>query len=116
MGRERLAAALAAGAVGPLPEAPQHRRWREARAIAEQHIGQFAEALDRLLVEASALLGSESAASSERWIALGEQLKDVCVRYGSASTAFRSGGSRMTPSPTRIAHGTPDDVSSGGES
>jgi len=39
--RQRLRSARAADRLGELPESPQHRRWREARAEAAERIGEY---------------------------------------------------------------------------
>lgn len=97
-GRRRLSRARRAGRVPALPESPQHRKWREAQAMAEQRIEGFrlelADAVEyahELLdapVPGPQLLGVPDAApgvTSDVWFEVGEQLKRACRRLGSAS-------------------------------
>jgi hypothetical protein len=77
----------AAGAVA-LPESPQHRRWREARARAGERIGEFRENVYLLFDEAAALL-ADDATDSEAWFVLGEQLSGACKRMASATYCLR---------------------------
>jgi hypothetical protein len=55
-GRQRLAEARRAGKVGELPESPQHREWRLARAAAGKRLDGFRAELRAVLTEGSALL------------------------------------------------------------
>jgi hypothetical protein len=83
-GQERLKAA------GPvtLPESPQHRRWRESRSKATEHIAGFRRELRDALKDARALLGDRSA-PSEAWFELGERLQRACALIGSATHCSR---------------------------
>lgn len=86
-GAELLAAAERAGRRAALPEAPQHRAWRSARAEAEQKLGLFAAELREDLRSASALLDALSdgdAPPSDAWLELGPRLLGDCRRLGSA--------------------------------
>jgi hypothetical protein len=76
-----------AGAVA-LPESPQHRHWREARAKAGERIGEFRENAYLLCDDAAALL-ADDAADSEAWFVLGERLAGACKRIGSATHCLR---------------------------
>jgi transcriptional regulator with XRE-family HTH domain len=71
-----------------LPESPQHRRWREARAAATERIGEFRDELRSALDEAAALLTDEDA-PSDAWYALAEQVGKACQRVGSATHCLR---------------------------
>lgn len=77
----------AAGGVA-LPESPQHRRWREGRAAAAEHIGGFRDELRSALDDAAALLAGD-AADSDAWHALAGRLERACRRVGSATHCLR---------------------------
>jgi hypothetical protein len=79
---------LKAAAPVALPEAPQHRLWRESRAVAGERMREFRVGLRLMLREARALLGDREA-SSEAWFELGERLQDACSRLGSATHCLR---------------------------
>ncbi|HXD54483.1 MAG TPA: hypothetical protein VN618_06995 [Solirubrobacteraceae bacterium] len=88
-GSRLLAQAEAEGWRAELPESPQHRAWRVARATAEQELGRFALGLREDLREAAALLDALSAGAgraphSDAWLALGPRLLADCRRLGSA--------------------------------
>jgi hypothetical protein len=87
-GRKRLDADRRAGAVGELPESPQHRAWRDARDGSERRIAEFRAALQTLLDEAAALF-VDDAAPSESWFLLGERLQRASVWMGSATHCLR---------------------------
>jgi DNA-binding PadR family transcriptional regulator len=84
-GKKHLARARKAGDIGSLPEAPQHRLWREARAIAASRSGEFGDMLQVLLGQAAGLLDSHEAADSDTWHALGQRLQRACERLASAN-------------------------------
>jgi DNA-binding XRE family transcriptional regulator len=92
-GRRRLSRARRAGRVPALPESPQHRKWREARAMAGQRIEEFQLELRDAVEHAQELLDAPVPASpelvlglnSDLWFELGEQLHRACRRLGSAS-------------------------------
>lgn len=96
-GRRRLSRARRAGRVPVLPESPQHRRWREARTLAEQRIEGFQLELLDTVEHAQELLdalapgpsadgpGVGSGLSSDVWFELAEQLQRAGRRLGSAS-------------------------------
>lgn len=75
---------LAASTPITLPEAPQHRRWREANEGAASSIGGFRSEVRTLLAEAAAAL-AEDAGDSETWFLLSERLEQACWRLGSAT-------------------------------
>jgi hypothetical protein len=70
-----------------LPESPQHRRWREARDVAEQEIEGFYLSLRDGVDAAADLLSMPMppGASSDEWFALGERLHRACRQLGSAT-------------------------------
>jgi hypothetical protein len=77
-------------AAGPvaLPEAPQHRIWRESREAAGERMREFREELRNAMREARTLLGDRNT-SSEAWFELGERLQSACSRLGSATHCLR---------------------------
>jgi hypothetical protein len=82
-GRRALEEAQSAGMV-VLPESPQHRKWRHSRAMADDRIDGFRDALRASMAEIGALLDSRQA-SSDAWFALGKRLEAECKRLGSAT-------------------------------
>jgi DNA-binding transcriptional regulator PaaX len=78
-----------AGRVPPLPESPQHQRWRSARITAAQEIGRFERELRALLAETEQMLDVEPSADSDAVFALGERLQRACSRLASASYCLR---------------------------
>lgn len=71
-----------------LPESPQRRYWREARAAATERIGDFRGDLRSALDEAAALLADEDA-TSDAWYALAAALERACKHVGSATHCLR---------------------------
>jgi hypothetical protein len=71
-----------------LPESPQHRAWREAKATAAERIQGFREDFQALLCD-SAILLADDATDSEAWFALGERLDWACSCLGSATHCLR---------------------------
>jgi hypothetical protein len=117
-GRRRLARARRTGALPGLPESPQHRAWREARAAAVAGIDGLREQLRGALGEAVGLLDTEgslrmrglSGASScggcpDTWprrpIACGSGLSPTMPRPMSMTTATLAMSS-LTPTGARI--------------
>jgi hypothetical protein len=87
-GRGRLNRIRLAAEVGELPEAPQHRAWRHARATAGERIDGFrAEA--REAVEEAAMLLDVEGAPSDAWFGVAERLQAACWRVGSATHCLR---------------------------
>jgi hypothetical protein len=68
-----------------LPESPQHRAWREAKATAAERIQGFREDFQALLRDGAILL-ADDATDSEAWYALGERASS-CL--GSATHCLR---------------------------
>jgi len=84
-GHRRLATALDASELYPLPESPQHRKWRETHAAAGERIEGFHTDLADLLDEAATLLDVSRQPASSEWYALGRRLEGACGRLGSAT-------------------------------
>ncbi|HSZ14386.1 MAG TPA: helix-turn-helix transcriptional regulator [Solirubrobacteraceae bacterium] len=97
-GRRRLSRARRAGRLPALGESPQHRRWREARALAGQRIEGFRLELLDAVEHARELLAAPVpdppavdapdaalGVTSDVWFEVGEQLHRACRRLGSAS-------------------------------
>jgi hypothetical protein len=74
--RERAAASL--------PESPQHRAWREARAIAGHELPRLATTLHAALRDALDALDSRVPLHSDAWLLTAERLREECRRLGSA--------------------------------
>jgi len=85
VGRRRLAAARRAGGIPTLPEAPQHRVWREARSQAGQRIESFRKDMRQRLDAAISLLDAGDETNSDAWLAIGERLQFGCKRLASAT-------------------------------
>lgn len=88
-GARMLDAAEARGWRPALPESPQHRAWRSARAAAERELDRFAAELTADIHDAGALLDALAADSghappSDAWLTLGPRLLGDCRRLGSA--------------------------------
>jgi ribosome-binding protein aMBF1 (putative translation factor) len=97
-GRRRLSRARRAGRLPVLPESPQHRKWREARRLAEQRIDEFRAELGDAVEHAQELLDAPAPAApglgtadvalgvtSDVWFEVGDRLHRGCRRLGSAS-------------------------------
>jgi hypothetical protein len=82
-GRRTLERAQSAGAV-TLPESPQHRKWRHSRAMADDRIDGFRDALRTSIAEVGALLDSQQT-PSDAWFEFGKRLGAECKRLGSAT-------------------------------
>jgi hypothetical protein len=83
-GGQRLSRARAAGEAPALPEAPQHRAWRESRALAEQEMERFRFELGEALRDGLALLETDAPAHSDVWDAFGKRLERGCSNVASA--------------------------------
>jgi hypothetical protein len=88
-GRRRLQRARRAGSVPELPESPQHRAWRDARASAAQEIERFRQVLRDCLEQGLVLLDADPSADSDVWFLLGRRLCPACSRLGSAVHCLR---------------------------
>lgn len=88
VGRGGLERTRRAGEVEELPEAPQHRAWRHARATAGERIDGFRAQAREALEEAAMLLDSEDA-GSDAWFGIAERLRAACWRVGSATHCLR---------------------------
>ncbi len=86
-GRQRLDALR--GEIDPLPEAPQHQVWREARAAAGERIAGFRGDLRGALDEAIRLLEADHESDSATWFALSERLHQAGRLYASAIHCLR---------------------------
>jgi hypothetical protein len=85
-GRAWLARASRASAFAALPESPQHRAWRDARARAASALDLLVERLRRDLRDAARLLAApEDGARSDAWFELAERLSRDAWRVGSAT-------------------------------
>ena len=88
----------ASGSVG-LPESPQHRVWRHARALAAERIDAVLEQASGVLEEATDALDSERV-RSDAWFALAERLQSSCWQLGSVTYCLSGGRSPTTPPRT----------------
>jgi hypothetical protein len=84
-GKRRLRRARRGGALAPLPESPQHRRWQLARTAAGQEIERFREDVGERLHRATVLLDCDPRPHSDVWLELAEELQRACRRLASAS-------------------------------
>jgi DNA-binding PadR family transcriptional regulator len=84
-GRRRLAGLRRAGRTPELPESPQHRAWRVARADAAAQIDTFRTELGRELEKATTLLARGRRVDSDAWFDLCQRLSRRCWRVGSAT-------------------------------
>jgi DNA-binding MarR family transcriptional regulator len=85
-GRKRLDTVRADTA---LPEAPQHRRWREAQAAASERIAGFKGDLSGALGEATSLLEADDEADSATWFEISERLHKTGRLFASATHCLR---------------------------
>ncbi len=67
-----------------LPESPQHRVWRHARALAAERIDAVSEQASGVLAEAMDALDSEGV-RSDAWFALAKRLQSACWQLGSVT-------------------------------
>jgi hypothetical protein len=88
-GSRRLERAGAAGLEVSLPEAPQHRAWRDARTTAALEIARLRRDLAASLGEAQALLAQDPEPHSDAWFELAEVLRRRARRVGSAAHCLR---------------------------
>ncbi len=83
-GRKRLSTVRSAGQLDELPESPQHRRWREARAAADERIVELRRNLRKELAATQSLLAGTKT-SSERWLTASDALTGACKLLASAT-------------------------------
>ncbi|MCW3020019.1 MAG: hypothetical protein JWN10_2327 [Solirubrobacterales bacterium] len=87
-GKRRLSRLRAKGELPELPESPQHRAWRQARALAQQRIEGFWSVLLDDVQRAHDLLARPAVpgrSESDVWFELGERLAQECRRLASAT-------------------------------
>ena len=84
-GRAELEEGYEAEEGGELPEAPQHRAWREARVAAAVRLEGFKDEIGTMLEEATELLAQARPARSSEWIAVSQRLSSAAWRVGSAT-------------------------------
>jgi hypothetical protein len=87
-GRKQLAQARRKRENLALPESPQHRLWRDARATAARRIDRLREQMRRSLSEATALLDDEGS-DSDRWFGLRFRIGSQFERLGAAVYCLR---------------------------
>jgi hypothetical protein len=88
-GRKQLTRARRTGENLRLPEAPQHRLWREARATSSERIVGLRAQLSDTLREASELIASEDGGDSDAWFALRGRLGKQIERLAGATYCLR---------------------------
>jgi len=88
-GANRLAAARRGGEVGELPESPQHRRWRQARKVAEEHYDAFRTLAFVTLEAAEKAAEPAAGADSEAWFELSVRLGAAFWLMGSVTYCLR---------------------------
>ncbi|HUB74757.1 MAG TPA: hypothetical protein VL979_12070 [Solirubrobacteraceae bacterium] len=84
-GEQRLRSARRGGQLPALPESPQHRAWRNARALAAQEIERLRGEVELCCERARALLGAEAPAPSDAWLELAERASRALKMLASAS-------------------------------
>jgi hypothetical protein len=102
-GRRRLNKARRAGVDLTLPESPQHRKWRNARTLAEEEIDRFRSQLRDALKEARALLDAEPPTDSQTWIATSRKVQIATWRLAPATHCLYE-----WPEPQEDRPDTPD--------
>ncbi len=108
-GRRRLTLARRAGSLPELPESPQHRAWRNAKATAAQEIARFLLSVRDALNDAARLLDADPAAMSDAWFELGERLQQDCRRVGAATYCLREWNEPDDTRPDVDDHSDPSD-------
>jgi hypothetical protein len=86
-GRRRLQRARHAGNLGALPEAPQHRAWRKARALAAERMSEFCQSARDALEDAMRLLDADC--DSHGWHELSKRLRQEFDQLSSATFCLR---------------------------
>jgi hypothetical protein len=92
-----------------LPESPQHRAWRTARALAAEETGRLQAELRQALLDAGRALEARSPRPSDEWFSLAARLRTACRRVGSAAYVL---GEWAEPDD---AHADIDDLTSLGD-
>jgi len=87
-GRKQLAKARQKREDLTLPEAPQHRLWREAQATAAERIDGLRAQMRGTLSQASKLLDSDGG-DSDAWFDLRSRFVSRCERLGAATYSLR---------------------------
>lgn len=72
-----------------LPEAPQHRRWRQARAAAAEHIAEFRADMRTVTEETISMLEADREADSTPWFKISDRLHASGRRLASAIYCLR---------------------------
>lgn len=88
-GRQHLAKARRKREDLTLPEAPQHRAWRNARTAGAERIDRIRERLRDTLRDADKLLESAEGGDSDSWFALSRRLSTRSDRLASATYCLR---------------------------
>jgi hypothetical protein len=83
-GRQRLARAVATSSGPVLPESPQHRRWQDARRLAQQEQQRYRAELTDALSDATRTL-EDDGADSAAWFALAARLQAAAERVGAVT-------------------------------
>jgi hypothetical protein len=84
-GQQRLGSARRAGETDALPEAPQHRKWREGRTAATERNPEFRDELRGVLAETTGLLDAPEQIGSGMWFELGLRLQRATARLAAAT-------------------------------
>jgi len=108
-GRRRLTLARRRGDVPELPESPQHRAWRVAKATAAQEIDRFLLSVRDALNDAARLLDADPAVMSDAWFELGERLQRDCRRVGAATYCLHEWSEPDDARPDVDDHSDPSD-------
>jgi hypothetical protein len=82
-GRTRLIRARRVGEQLELPEAPQHRKWREARTEAARWIDTVHQEVGRSLAEAQSLV-TDPDGRGDAWVELSARLQRECLQLATA--------------------------------
>ncbi len=74
-----------AGRVEELPESPQHRAWRQTRALAAEHVEEFRARATRETKAAVALFSARQRVRSDEWFLLVARLEHAYRQLGAAT-------------------------------
>ncbi len=89
LGRRHVAKLHREERLDELPESPQHREWRAARASARRRLDGFRRDVTRLVARADQLLAADPQPHSDAWLLLGDDLQRACQRVGTATHCLR---------------------------